>query len=130
MMLIQHQKKAIADKIENSNLEITPNQAEKSAEAVKELAQKTDGELDVIYVEGDIEKALNASLSVGMRSYNKWLKRKEIDKNGYSNICIVGDVGVGKAQPLTSKVYTPTGYKLMGDIQVGDVVLDGKGNIH
>lgn len=122
-------EKAIADKIEKSNLEITPNQAEKSAEAVKELAQKTDGELDVIYVEGDIEKALNASLSVGMRSYNKWLKRKEIDKNGYSNICIVGDVGVGKAQPLTSKVYTPTGYKLMGDIQVGDVVLDGKGNI-
>lgn len=91
-------EKAIADKIENSNSEITPNQAEKSAEAVKEIAQKTDSELDVIYVEGDIEKALNASLSVGMRSHNKWLKRKEIDKNGYSNICIVGDVGVGKTE--------------------------------
>lgn len=36
--------------------------------------------------------------------------------------------GSGKAQPLTSKVLTPTGYVNMGDIQVGDCILDGKGN--
>lgn len=37
-------------------------------------------------------------------------------------------VKVGESQPLTSKVYTPSGYKLMGDIKVGDVVStpDGK----
>lgn len=39
-----------------------------------------------------------------------------------------GDAGSGKAQPLTSKVYTPTGYKYMRDIDLEDDVLDGKGN--
>lgn len=34
-----------------------------------------------------------------------------------------GGAGGGKAQTLTSKIYTPTGYKLMGDINVGDFVL-------
>lgn len=37
--------------------------------------------------------------------------------------------GTGKAQPLTSKVLTPSGYKLMGDIQVGDSVVDGNGEL-
>lgn len=37
--------------------------------------------------------------------------------------------GSGKAQPLTSKVLTPSGYKLMGDIQVGDSVVDGNGEL-
>lgn len=44
------------------------------------------------------------------------------------NALIVGQAGTGKAQPLTSRVYTPTGYKLMGDVRPGDIVLDGKGN--
>ena len=35
--------------------------------------------------------------------------------------------GAGKCQPLTSKVLTPTGFKLMGDIQVGDLVLTPTG---
>lgn len=36
--------------------------------------------------------------------------------------------GTGKAQPLTSKIFTPSGYKLMGDIKVGDTVVDGTGH--
>lgn len=36
--------------------------------------------------------------------------------------------GMGKAQPLTSKVLTPNGYVYMGDVYEGMVVLDGKGN--
>jgi hypothetical protein len=32
-------------------------------------------------------------------------------------------MGAGKAQPLTSKVYTPSGPKLMGDMKVGDYVI-------
>lgn len=35
---------------------------------------------------------------------------------------IVGDKSSGKAQPLYSKVLTPTGWKTMGDIHVGDLV--------
>lgn len=38
------------------------------------------------------------------------------------------EVGSGKAQPLDAKILTPTGWKLMGEIQVGDDVIsvDGK----
>ena len=32
-------------------------------------------------------------------------------------------VGLGKAQPLTAKVLTPEGWKLMGDLKVGDLVV-------
>lgn len=36
--------------------------------------------------------------------------------------------GYGKSQPFSAKVYTPNGYKKMGDIRVGDVVFDMYGN--
>jgi hypothetical protein len=36
--------------------------------------------------------------------------------------------GTGKAGPLWSKVLTPTGWRLMGDIQVGDAVIAGDGS--
>lgn len=39
-----------------------------------------------------------------------------------------GGAGTGKAQPLDSLVLTTTGYKRMGDIEVGDNVVDGEGN--
>ena len=44
---------------------------------------------------------------------------------------LTGDPGTGKAQPLTSKVFTPNGYKLMGEIEIGDEVLtlNGKANV-
>lgn len=45
------------------------------------------------------------------------------------NFLFIGSAGVGKAQPLTSKVFTPKGYKLMRDIKVGDIVVDGDGNL-
>ena len=36
-------------------------------------------------------------------------------------------VGLGKAQPLTAKVLTPSGWTHMGDLKVGDVVTDPDG---
>lgn len=39
-----------------------------------------------------------------------------------------GDVGSGKAQPLYSKILTPTGFTTMGEIQVGDTVLTPNGS--
>lgn len=50
-------------------------------------------------------------------------------RRGYLNGFILADQpGLGKALSLDTKVYTPTGYKLMKDIQVGDYVFgkDGK----
>ncbi|MEZ5157498.1 MAG: helicase-related protein [Candidatus Nanopelagicales bacterium] len=34
-----------------------------------------------------------------------------------------GDVGSGKAQPLDARVLTPDGFKLMGNMQIGDTVV-------
>lgn len=39
-----------------------------------------------------------------------------------------GGAGTGKAQPLDSLILTPNGYIKMGDIKVGDKVIDGLGN--
>ena len=38
-----------------------------------------------------------------------------------------GVAGAGKAQPLTARIYTPNGFKLMGDIKKGDSVLTKEG---
>ena len=40
-----------------------------------------------------------------------------------SNPILVGEAGVGKAQPLNSKVLTPKGFVNMGDIKKGDKVI-------
>ncbi|MFL5735502.1 MAG: SNF2-related protein [Chloroflexia bacterium] len=40
---------------------------------------------------------------------------------------LADDMGLGKAQPLTAKVLTPYGWELMGDVQVGDEVINSQG---
>lgn len=43
---------------------------------------------------------------------------------------VIAPLGTGKAQPLTSRVLTPNGYKKMGEIQVKDYVIGGDGKAH
>lgn len=43
---------------------------------------------------------------------------------------IIGSSSFGKAQPLTSKILTPDGWKLMGDMKVGDKVIGRDGSYH
>ena len=52
-----------------------------------------------------------------------WVKSKSIP-----HILLSGSAGVGKAQPLSANVLTPTGWVTMGDIESGDqiVAADGK----
>lgn len=45
-------------------------------------------------------------------------------------IHVFGGSGNGKAQPLYTRIITPDGYKLMGDIEVGDMVIGGDGKAH
>lgn len=58
---------------------------------------------------------------------------KELDKliGGWDRTeelaTIVARTGVGKAQPLSTKIITPTGYKLMRDIKVDDYVINRYG---
>ena len=41
-----------------------------------------------------------------------------------------GGTGSGKAQPLDTKIITPEGFKLMGDIRIGDRVIGEDGKAH
>ncbi len=42
-------------------------------------------------------------------------------------VLIAAQIGTGKAQPLDAKVLTPHGWKLMGELKVGDLVTDPTG---
>lgn len=43
---------------------------------------------------------------------------------------IIAPMGTGKAQPLTSKVLTPSGFKTMGDIKAGSDIIGYDGKPH
>lgn len=48
-----------------------------------------------------------------------------------NGVSILGDeMGIGKQQPLYSKIATPTGWKTMGDMSVGEVVFGRDGKPH
>jgi ATP-dependent Clp protease ATP-binding subunit ClpC len=46
-----------------------------------------------------------------------------------NNPVLIGEAGVGKAQPLTAKILTPNGWTTMGEIEVGDDVLTPNGDV-
>lgn len=41
---------------------------------------------------------------------------------------VLAPTGVGKAQPISEKILTPDGWKLIGDIRAGDFVMGSDGN--
>jgi hypothetical protein len=45
-------------------------------------------------------------------------------------IILEGIAGAGKAQPLYSKIATPDGFKLMGDVRIGDAVFGADGEVY
>ena len=51
---------------------------------------------------------------------------QQISRSGKSGI-IADDMGLGKAQPLDARVLTPDGWRKMGEIRVGDLVIGSDG---
>lgn len=49
------------------------------------------------------------------------------DKSFKNCLLFCGGAGTGKAQPLYSKVLTPTGFITMGDVKMGTIVVSGTG---
>src|SRR6185436_7392199 len=41
---------------------------------------------------------------------------------------ITGGPGVGKAQPVHARVLTPIGFRAIGELRVGDLVISAEGN--
>lgn len=101
----------------------------------KEIAQKM---LDAI-VEISDEDELEAFVAGDHRDLNEGerhvvptgIKTLDNDMNGGLAIgelaLIVAALKVGKAQPNTCRIYTKNGYKLMGEIKVGDKILGSNG---
>lgn len=66
--------------------------------------------------------------------YPFWIdKFKELFRDGKTNfneVILTGAIGLGKAQPLTSKVLCEDGYMLMKDVKVGTRVWGADGKLH
>lgn len=64
-----------------------------------------------------------------LRPYQDDLKKEVYAhyKNGAKSVLVIAGGGMGKAQPLTSKILTPGGFKSMGEIEVGDLVTSANG---
>lgn len=61
----------------------------------------------------------------------KYGKKKSIDMNPlHYNICLLGESGIGKEQPISEPVLTEDGWVNMGDIKVGTKVFGEDGKLH
>lgn len=75
-----------------------------------------------------LEKKRELAAKFGINTTDRWdaynFKIKEVLMIGYPKSLIAyGSGGVGKAQPLYSKVLTPTGFTTMGELREGSIVL-------
>lgn len=55
----------------------------------------------------------------------KIILKRYRDREKYTTVC--GYAGVGKAQPVDTKIPTPDGFKKLGELKIGDFVFDRKG---
>ena len=53
----------------------------------------------------------------------------ESEELSCKNFLLIGPAGTGKAQPLYSKILTPSGFINMGDVKVGTEVFTGSGDV-
>lgn len=61
----------------------------------------------------------------------KYGKKKSIDMNPlHYNICLLGESGIGKEQPISEPVLTEDGWVNMGDIKIGTKVFGEDGKLH
>jgi DNA polymerase III delta prime subunit len=65
----------------------------------------------------------------GQKAIIQEMKKRSLTRDFPSVLILGGESGTGKAQPLTSEVLTPSGYTLMGDLKIGDKVIDGLGKL-
>ncbi|WP_426489770.1 SNF2-related protein [Hymenobacter sp. 102] len=74
------------------------------------------------------DRPLPASFRGELRPYQKagynWLHFVQDYQFGG---CLADDMGLGKAQPLHARILTPTGWKRMGDMRVGDELINSQG---
>lgn len=81
---------------------------------------------------GELTNILLGSLPFGLTNAQQRAIeeiQKDLTHSHPMHRLLQGDVGAGKAQPLNSGVLTPSGYKKMGDIKIGDEVVNPTGHV-
>lgn len=91
------------------------------------------------YILDELFKVDHEKLEIDFEKYDKITEKygrklKEHQKTGVKFLvankkCILADsMGLGKLQPLSSLIATPTGFKTMGEINIGDKVFGSNGS--
>lgn len=104
------------------------------SESFKKKSKQTDNKSKTPVLDNfcrDVSKAVEkgeidpvVGRSVEIKRVSQILSRRK--KN---NPVLIGEPGVGKAQPLDAKILTPNGWTTMGEINIGDDVLTPTGKI-
>lgn len=65
-----------------------------------------------------------------IQTWNYWTERRfRAHCEGWRIISLASGAGTGKAQPLSAKIKTPSGWVTMADIKVGDIICNPKGGV-
>lgn len=86
---------------------------------------ETDRQKLTIFDEDD-KLVFKLNDKVELRDYQKEAVKAVFEK-GYCGIQLV--TGSGKEQPITAKVLTPTGFRYIGDLLIGDDIIAGDGKV-
>ena len=114
----------------------SPMQAMEKFQSLLLNAPKLKSEQGIDIIKGALERLkLIEDRDKAEKSYYIKTGFEELDTviNGWARgeefVVIFGRTGHGKEQPLSSKILTPNGWKLMRDIKIGDNIFSGTGDI-
>lgn len=115
---------------QNHDIDIKSNGLASLVKGIKKKAEKKQSKYEENYElatkkEPNLEKIYGLSRGLNLRPFQR-VAVEYIEKN--KKVLIGDQMGLGKAQPLNSKILTPSGWTTMGEISIGDDVIgsDGK----
>jgi phosphate starvation-inducible PhoH-like protein len=93
------------------------------------ITRPTVAKEELGFLPGDLKEKMDPWLAPIYHNLYMLYGKEKVDKElEYGNIEIVPFAFMrGRAQPLDAKIYTPNGYKLMGDIKPNDLVIGSNG---
>ncbi|MFL6269368.1 MAG: helicase-related protein [Actinomycetes bacterium] len=100
--------------------------------ALRRRAQEAGQHGRALQTDGDLPKRLLASLPYQLTGAQSRVMAEigaDLARTKPMHRLLQGEVGSGKAQPIHSLVLTPSGFKRMGAIEVGDEVVNPTGEI-
>ncbi len=108
---------------ERYKFDVSPGDIKTLKAGAKEFDRRGDRQKEIL--SGDISMDV-VDMAIPPRDYQKiaamtWMNNKFL--------LLGDDLGVGKAQPITSNVMTPDGWRAIGALRIGDIISDPDGGI-